>query len=125
MSKIVVVSTLTAPVRYQSHSVAGAGAAPEIVQEVLVRGGAGLADRHFETRGAVETVVTREEADFLAKHWLFQTHQKNGFVKIVENTVDAEAVAADMSARDGSAPLTPSDLEAKASGPKPMDGKKK
>lgn len=117
--KIVVVSTLTAPVRYQLHKSDGRGAAPRTVREVLVKGGAGLADRFLQTVGAVETVIDAEQAEFLSQHRLFKKHQAAGFVKIVEADVDAESVAADMASRDGSAPMVDADFEAKAAGPKP------
>lgn len=113
-----VYSTLTNNQLYTSYKPAIADGAPSIVdRQVFINGGANLADKVLQTpRGAV-THVSDEDVAFLRKNPDFQLHEKNGFVTIEAKKLDSiEAVAADMTARDESAPMTMQDVE--------LDGKK-
>lgn len=118
--QLMVVSTLTAPQRYQQHGRGvNRGVPAPVVREVLIKGGTGLVDRFERTLVGVETPISAEDAEFLRGNRQFQKHMERGFVKIVETGVEAEAVASEMETRDGSAPMTETVLEQKAKNVKP------
>lgn len=102
-----VYSTLTADTAYTF----GHGPDGQPSKVILVKGGHGVATKHFITPQGVVTSLEDEDADLLATHPLFQLHQKNGFVVIDSTKTDAEKVSASMEGRDKSAPLTPQDYE--------------
>ena len=105
-----VYSTLTADTAFTGWKKIGEDKVPEKDGVVLVKGGTGVANRHFLTPHGVVTGVSTEEAEFLMAHPLFQQQEKDGFVKIEKAKVDPEVVAADMKLRDGSSPLVPEDF---------------
>lgn len=76
--------------------------------QVLVKGGANVANRLTTPEGVV-TEITDEQAELLAENSVFKTHLKNGFVRIITSEpVDAnKAVKEDLKDRDTSAPLNP------------------
>ena len=103
-----VASTLTADNRYTEYKDGGADM-PTPVQDVLIKGGIGVANKMMVTpTGAILTEVTDEQVEMLQRNQLFQMHEKGGFVKIIGRKVDGDKLASDMVTRDGSAPLTPS-----------------
>lgn len=107
--KLYVYSTLSSDVRYQNTEAGGADL-PRVVADVLVRGGAGVANDRFVTPRGVATEITPQQAEALRKNPVFQLHEKNGYVQIAENYIDPEKAAADMEGRDVSAPIVPDDL---------------
>lgn len=107
--KLYVYSTLAADVLYQNHAPGGADL-PIVVSEVLVRGGAGIADNRLMTPRGIVTEITEAQAEALRQNPVFQMHEKNGFVQIESAKVDPEIKAADMTGRDQSAPLVPEDM---------------
>lgn len=102
-----VYSTLTSDTVYTFGG--GVGVAPS--KEILVKGGHGVASKHFITPQGVVTHLTDADAELLATHPVFQLHAKNGFVVIDSKKTDTENVAALMQGRDKSAPITPQDYE--------------
>jgi len=109
--KFYVYSTLSADVRYQ-NTVPGGADLPQVVADVFIKGGAGVANDRFITPRGVVTEVTEEQVEQLRANNVFQLHEKNGYVEISEAKTDPDAAAADMTARDVSAPLVPEDLPA-------------
>jgi hypothetical protein len=109
MKKMYVYSTLSSDVLYQNHAPGGADL-PIVVSEVLIKGGAGVANDRLITPRGVATEVTEQQAEALRANPVFQMHEKNGFVQISDARVDADVAAADMAGRDNSAPIVPEDL---------------
>lgn len=80
-------------------------------ERVLVKGGSGIANKHFVTPLGVVTQVTEAEYEILKEHRLFKLHEKNGYIQVRKTKVDAEVAAADMETRDGSSPIVPEDFK--------------
>lgn len=100
-----VYSTLATDTRYALY-----GAAGNIEKDVLIKGGAGVANDRLVTLKGIATRISAEEKELLEANGVFKIHADNGFVKIESVKEDAEVVAADMTAKDKSAPLTPDDF---------------
>lgn len=113
--KLFVYSMLANSQLYQLHGAAAApGVPPPVVGEVLVRGGAGVADKRADTpEGAIVTPITREEADMLNKNAVFKLHEKNGFVRIHDEDVGGVKGADGLNGREPGSPTVPSDFEVK------------
>lgn len=81
------------------------------VRKVVIKGGAGVSQkRTLITPLGVRTEVSAEDLAFLQNDVNFKRHVDAGFLKVVsKGKPDADAVAADMQQRDGSAPLVPND----------------
>lgn len=110
--KLYVASTLAAAVEYMGFKPQVADNLPTIERSVTIGGGAGVANKRFVTPRGVITPVTREEAEFLEGHYLFQLHKANGYVQILDSKPsDPDEVAADMTGRDNSAPIVPQDYK--------------
>lgn len=107
--KLYVYSTLASDVRYQNTAPGGADL-PVVVSDVLVKGGAGVANDRLITPRGVVTEITEEQAEALRANPVFAMHEKNGFVHIGDAYVDPDKAAADMTGRDQSAPIVPEDL---------------
>lgn len=119
--KFFVFSTLAADVVYRSFAASG-GDVPVADQGVLIKGGAGVADKRLETPAGVMTSVDADQLALLEADPVFQMHKKNGYITITDSPSDPEAVASDMESRDASAQLQDGDYEAPADGkelPKP------
>ena len=113
-----VISTLGASTRYADF--VDQGGMKAMVRSVLVKGGAGIVERQLSGvygagRGAPDGVATElsdEDATFLQNHKLFKQHQERGFVRIINVSRDANAVAQGMSTDEGSRPRNPADVKA-------------
>jgi hypothetical protein len=106
-----VASTLAAPTEYTGWKSNG-NDMPQREHSVTIAGGAGVANKHFITPHGVVTNVSDADAEFLRGNTVFQLHEKNGYVQILERKPeDADAVAADMAGNDPGAPLTEADYE--------------
>lgn len=131
--RLYVYSTLASDVLYQNHAPGGADL-PVVTSEVLVKGGAGVANDRLITPRGVATEITEQQAEALRANPVFAMHEQNGFVQISESRVDADEAAADMTGRDHSAPIVPNDLppdslpmgseEQPAAAPAPAKGKR-
>jgi hypothetical protein len=108
-----VVSTLTAPQEYTGWE-RGASRLPSKKKTVRINGGANLANRHLVTpEGGIVTRLQEGDAAFLKSHKIFLLHEKNGFVKILNQLVlppDGGKESLDMAKRDQSSPDTPADF---------------
>lgn len=109
--KLYVYSTLSSDMNYTNHAQGGADI-PQALPPVYVKGGAGVANDRLITPRGVATEITEEQAEYLRANPLFQLHEKNGYVQISADAVDADKAAADMTGRDQSAPIVPQDLPA-------------
>ena len=108
MARNFIYSTLTNAQTYTNYTPHVAGQIPVAVEEVTIKGGANLADSHFDTPFGVMTEVTDEQMEILNRNFVFNQHKKAGYITIRTDKVDPEvAVAADMQQKDGSAPHTP------------------
>ena len=110
MSKVYVYSTLTNSNRYGPFTVGGADL-PNRPETVEIKGGAGIATKHFMTPYGVLTTITEEQLALCQADPAFQHHVKEGWIIVDTVQRDAENVAVDMAARDGSAPLVPQDVD--------------
>lgn len=121
--KSYIVSTMTAAVAYPRH-INGGGDMPLAVDHVVIQGGANVPDKYMRTpEGGVVTPVTEEEMAVLQESPVFQLHQKNGFIKILDKEPrSAEVAASDMEGRDKSAPMVDQDFEAEGVQP-PVNSK--
>lgn len=82
---------------------------------VLIKGGHGVANEHFQTAEGVCTNVEDDVYAVLATIPMFIRHSKAGFIKVYakkEAPATAEQAAKDMESKDGSAPLVDSDFVA-------------
>lgn len=107
--KYFVFSTLSTSMIYQEW-LPGGGDLPIAGRKVLIRGGAGVANKHIITPKGVMTEVTEGEVGILKNDKVFQLHERNGFVRVESKAYEVERVVPDMEAQDESAPLTPADF---------------
>jgi hypothetical protein len=113
-----VTSTLSADVKYTRYQQQSSGSNTP-VGHVLIRGGANVANKKFAvadgilTPEGIQTHVSDDDLAFLEQDEVFQTHLKNGFVKIHRSATKVEKVVEDMTAKDKSAPITPEDMAKK------------
>jgi hypothetical protein len=106
---IFVYSTLSSSQRYTAYD--GNKDLPREERSVLIKGGANVADKHFQTPRGVVTKITEEQLAFLKKDKMFQRHVERGFITYDDKQVDVEKVASNMEGRDTSSPLEPGDFE--------------
>lgn len=99
MAKKYVYSTLSASVRY-----------PTDQGEILVKGGANIADKHMLTPYGVVTTLEEHQADSLMGSAAFLDHVSAGFITVEDHKEDPDLVAANMTGRDGAAPDTAESL---------------
>ncbi len=105
-----VFSTLTADQCYVEWIQGGADLHIE-GRSVLIKGGSNCADNRLITPIGVMTEISNEDYALLAEDQTFKLHCANGFITVRDKPANAEAVAADMATRDGSAPLVDADFE--------------
>lgn len=104
-----VFSTLTATTNYAMYAPNTSRDLPVIERSIIIKGGANLADKHFITPKGVMTEVSDTDLELLMKDYHFQQHMELGFITVERVKADAEVVAADMTSKDASAPMTPDD----------------
>lgn len=117
MAKLLCVfSTMSASVRYVDWKPgAGDGAPAQEGESVIVKGGAGVADKNIVTLRGIPTMVTEAQAAMLRANPVFKLHQSNGFVSLEEvpappSQETVEGKVAKLEGRDGSAPLVDQDF---------------
>lgn len=103
-----VFSTLACDQRYVNYQTNPDGV-PVATSDILIRGGAGVANERLITPQGVHTEVSEEAAAELEKNPVFRMHKENGFISWHARRADPEKVATDMNAKDKSKPLTPAD----------------
>lgn len=94
----------------------------EIEREIVIKGGAGVADKNFITPSGVVTKVTDEEYELLKTNSVFQLHVKNGFIIAQKSNSDIDSVVKKMEPRDKSAPIRPEDCEKLGIKPEKLSG---
>jgi hypothetical protein len=109
--KIHIYSTLTCDNIYH-RTIPGGADIPLFTDDVMIKGGAGIANDRLITPRGVVTTITEEQLESCRSDPVFKMHEKNGFIQVGENLIDADVAAADMVGRDQSAPLVPADLPA-------------
>lgn len=110
MKPVYVYSTLSTDQLYTLY-VRGGNDIPRPDKQILVKGGANVANKHLWTPRGVVTEITEEELALLRDNKLFQTHEKNGYVKVDKAKVEVEKAVSDMEPRDESSPLQPGDYQ--------------
>jgi hypothetical protein len=108
--KLYLISTLSAPQKYTVYGDAARGV-PREQTSILVNGGANVANKNLITPQGVYTEITEDQLAILKENKLFQTHEKNGFIKVDDKKIDTEKAVSDLEKRDEAAPLTPGDFE--------------
>lgn len=109
--KFHVYSKMAAPVQYCGYE-GGSDTPQRISTKVLIKGGAGVANKNIITPLGVHTEITAEEKDLLMANGIFRMHLEKGFVTIEEKYEDPDVVATNLTdGPDPSAPLTPADYE--------------
>ena len=108
MVKIYIYSTLTSDQVYANYRKTANGI-PVAESKILIKGGANLMTKALVTPHGAVTEVTPDELAALRKNDVFKLHQDNGFITVSESKSAVEAVAADMTARDQSAPIVEQD----------------
>lgn len=103
-------STLSADVNYNIY-VHNSEGHPLVAKSIHIKGGSGIAGKHFITPLGVRTEISDEELSLLENDEVFKTHKANGFVSISKADINPEVAAADMETRDGSAPAVPEDFK--------------
>lgn len=120
-----VFSTLSTDTAYTDYA-DGGGDMPVVKSTITIKGGANVADKNLVTPMGVMTKVSEEELAALKNNKVFQLHEKNGYIKVMEKPYGIEEVVVGegMKEKDASAPLTPSDYE-DSNGPQPVVAKGK
>lgn len=112
MSKVhFIFSTLPNAQEYTSHVVRDDKSVIP-VRSVIIKGGAGVADKRYETAPGVMTEVSDEDLEFLKANVVFKRHVERGFIQVHDKAVEVEVAAADMDRNSGDRPLVDADFEA-------------
>lgn len=107
-------STLACDNEYRSYT-KGGNDMPSVEKSVLVKGGAGIANKNLITPRGVMTSVSDEDLKHLEANESFQMHKENGYITVESKKADADEVAVkSMKKKDKSAPVTPEDYGDKA-----------
>lgn len=126
-----VASTLSSDMKYtlwRPKTKDAPGGVNTVQAQVVIHGGHGVAIRHdhggLVTPQGVLTSVTNDQLDLLKGNEIFQTHLRNGFIRIIETDrkVESEKAAKDLEATEPSSPLTNADFKegGRAEAPKEM-----
>ena len=128
MSKNYIYSTLTADNAYAIYDYkqvnSDPNALPVLTRTITIKGGHGVANRNFITPRGVITEVSDEELALLLEDYHFKQHMENGFITVESVKAEPEKVAANMTDRDGSAPMTPANFERGETGDNSYKAKK-
>lgn len=109
--KMFVFSTLAANMLYTLYAPDSANGTPRAVKEILIKGGAGVADRRtLITPLGVVTEIDAEDLESLMQNDVFKLHMNNGFIVVEDSKKDVEAVVPTMNHRDASAPTVEDDF---------------
>ncbi len=89
----------------------GANDLPKKDRQILINGGAGVANKNIITPDGVVTEVSEEQLKLLESVPNFKRHVAGGFLKVLtKNPTNVKSVAADLE-KDKATPITPKDLE--------------
>ncbi len=115
-----VASTLSCDMKYTlwaPKSKDAPGGPNTALKHVTIHGGHGVAHRRehggIETPQGMITGVTVDDLELLKKNEVFQTHMKNGFIRIIDTDrkVEAAKAAKDLESKEPSAPLDDADFK--------------
>lgn len=107
-----VISRLAAGVDYELYDLKTPNGLPRLIETVTVKGGSDVADKKtLVTPLGVVTEITKKQAELLKKNPVFEIHQSNGVVEILDKLPDVEKEAANLD-KDDSAPVTPENYKA-------------
>lgn len=82
------------------------------IHRIVIKGGANVYSKKFQTRSAVETEITAEQLELLQADPRFVKHVKDGFFVVTSSREDADEMATKLKAKkDKSAQLTKDDYE--------------
>ena len=120
-----IASTLAAPVTYTGWSLpSNASSLPVQEWAITIAGGAGVANKRIVTPRGVITEVSDDELKLLQTSEVFKLHLDGGYLSILTSRpYDPDDAAADMVARDNSAPLVDEDFSDKADAPAAVGGR--
>ena len=110
---VYIFSTLSCSQHYGEY-IKGGGDLPTRGSQVLVKGGANIADKMLVTPRGVVTTVTDEEFSIIEKDPMFQTHLANGYVSVEKKNADIEKVVVNMTTKDKSAQPAEADFDEKS-----------
>lgn len=114
MASVFVFSTLACDNQYRTFA-KGGGDMPVVESSILIKGGAGIANKNMITPRGVMTTITSEELAILETNESFRMHKDNGYITVESKKADADEVAEkSMKKKDKSAPVTPADYAEKA-----------
>jgi len=100
-------STISTDMIYANYVENSNADIPTIRAQVLIKGGANVANKNIITVSGVRTTVTDAEMKELHMNPVFKQHLANGFVKIEKTKADVKKVVKGMTPEDSSSPLTP------------------
>lgn len=118
--QLFILSTMTNDQEFRLYRKAAPGRAPVDDGAILVKGKAGLPNKHLWTPRGVATAVTDEQLSKLRDDKVFQRLEANGWFT-VQNTDprDADEIAKDQAEGDGAKQLTKAEIDKKAGAAKP------
>jgi len=105
-----VFSTLANDQLYTNYQ-RNASGVPVPTAEILIKGGAGVANKRLITPLGVATEIAEDSLPELEKNAVFRQHRDAGFLIVRTRSADPDKVASDMNRRDLSAPLTDADYQ--------------
>lgn len=104
-----VYSTLSSGMVFADYAQTSGNDLPTISKRVEIHGKANVITKHLITPKGIGTEVSPEDLDWLEKNESFKELVENGFLTVSNHQASADKVAADMTPRDASSPLTPTD----------------
>lgn len=107
-----VFSTLPNAQAYTTFKKSGDGETMIPAETVIIKGGAGVADRRYETAPGVMTEISDDQHTLLQNNPIFKRHVERGFIQVHDKAVEVEVVAADMNRESADRPMVDSDFEA-------------
>lgn len=81
------------------------------VKMLIIKGGSGVMGKNLITPDGVSTEVTQEEVEMLKKNTAFMRQMKRGYLKIMNEKMDATKAASDLEGRDKSDQMVEQDFE--------------
>jgi hypothetical protein len=102
-----VYSTLTCDTAYATYEKNRTQDVNIVKRKIVIKGGAGIANKFMQTPRGVATPVTDEQLAVLKDNPVFKRHLERGFLLIDAKKVAVEKKVANMTKKDKSAPVTP------------------
>lgn len=106
-----VYSTISTSVNYPIYAQSHSKDLSVIVKDIVIKGGAGVADRHCLTPKGFVTEVSDEDLEHLEKNATFLKHKQAGFIYVEKKSISITKAVSNMNPRDNSSPKVPEDYE--------------